>query len=179
MTKRKRDERGRDGSDFKNAKRTKLENPGNISSTSNHGRFTYRGEGVNGKDKSVQAARREARHRKKTLKRAQKQEQARITETKPVQSPVIDQDEQKVHHRKQKRQRDAVAQGSKNHAAKQETEAPLGERKETRPSYSKKSKEGRSEWKLSDAVGGQMLDIDPIFALEEESVSLRRQNGLC
>lgn len=47
-------------------------------------------------------------------------------------------------------------------------EAVSNQRKGSRPRKTKRSPNEKLVWKVSDAIAGQMLDMDPIFALREE-----------
>lgn len=47
-------------------------------------------------------------------------------------------------------------------------EAVSDQRKGSQPKKRKRSQNTKSFWEVSDATGGQMLDLDPIFALNEE-----------
>lgn len=42
------------------------------------------------------------------------------------------------------------------------------QRTASRPKQRKRFETQKSSWKVSDAIGGQMLDLDPVFALNEE-----------
>ena len=169
MAKRKRGEREHDLLNSKNIKRTKTESTRNASLIADHGTLRHENGVVDAGSKIDKAAQRKARRQKKALKKALTEEQSRAQENKFVQIPVTSQDKQKNRHRKRKRHREVATQSNENLVAGQEREAPFEDREDIQPNaYNAKSTTGSPKWKLSDVIGGQMLDIDPIFTLEEE-----------
>ena len=58
------------------------------------------------------------------------------------------------------------------------TDEVSSHRKRSRPKQTTLSQRTKSLWRVSDAIGGQMLDLDPIFALNEEYVVLEHQTSL-
>lgn len=51
---------------------------------------------------------------------------------------------------------------------KKAVEKPAGKSRLKRKAHEKSHKDQSSSWKVSDAVGGQMLDLDPLFSQNEE-----------
>ena len=66
---------------------------------------------------------------------------------------------------KKKRQQKIEAAGEKDHSQQTLLESPRGKSKQ----HSRRKETG---WQVSDAVGGYLVDFDPVFSVDEKYVSI-------
>lgn len=78
----------------------------------------------------------------------------------------------KIERRKLKRlQRESAAVRKPSNGEKKVGADQTKERRSRKKSFKHRSNAKSSGWSVSDAIGGQMLDLEPIFALNEECVT--------
>ena len=121
------------------------------------------------KEAADRAVRREAKRQRRALKEHQREKQSIQHDQGPEKTRVEAQDQFKTPRKKRKRSRDLSAEVNGNSLLNQElvSHSEKQNDREGGSSAVELAKEG-SIWKISDTIGGHILDIDPIFSVNEE-----------